>query len=194
MTEPATQPPSPAERFTSLVMHIARLLDDAHDTSLPRGDIAALRREDGATSPAFYKLAAIVFDDAFFPRSHALRDEAERRWARVAHLLARSGGQHVLGAARSLGAALAQAELAEPRLLRLLRSEGESLDVAARAAIAPLIQKAVPFDPRDLTALLLSAPHAGGRFHHEDGESVRRRIARDYYRATAKGEGEAKSS
>jgi hypothetical protein len=186
MTDP--QASSPSERFTRLVMTLARLVDDRHDGALPRGDIAALRREDGATSPTFYKVAALVFEEDVLPRAPALRDEGERRWARVVHTLALTGGQHGLvgPATPSTGAALALVELAEPRFLRFVRAEGEALDAAARAALAPLRQRAITFDPRDLAALVLSAPHPLGRFHHEEAEAVRRRLARDFYRTAAR--------
>jgi hypothetical protein len=180
--------PSASDRFTQLVMSVARLVNDQHDASLPRGDIAALRREDGATSPTFYKLAALVLDESTLPRAAALRDEAERRWARVVHLLAVTGGQHALGGqgVPTTGAALAKVELAEPRFLRFVRAEGDALDAAARAAIAPLRQRALTFDPRDLAALVLSAPHPSGRLHHEAADTVRRRLARDFYRTAAR--------
>lgn len=187
-----TPAPTPHQQFTSLVMRLTHLLDDSGDGALPRGDISALRREDCARSPTFYKLAALALDDAMRGSAH-LRDEAERRWARVVHVLARTAGQHALGAS-STGTALAEVELAEPRFLRLLRAEGEALDAAARAGLAPLVQRAIVFDPRDLAALVLSAPHPAGRFHHEDGESIRRRLARDFYRASAKAESDTKSS
>jgi len=180
--------PSASDRFTQIVLAVARLVNDRHDASLPRGDIAALRREDGATSPTFYKLAALVLDEERLPRPAALRDEAERRWARVVHLLALTGGQHALASpgVPTTGAALAKVELAEPRFLRFVRAEGEALEAAARAAIAPLRQQAATFDPRDLAALVLSAPHPAWRFHHEDADAVRRRLARDFYRAAAR--------
>ena len=194
MTQSEATPaqPTPQERFTSLIVTLSRLVDGATDHALPRGDISALRREDGARSPTFYKLAALVLEDVM-PASPALREEAERRWARVVHLLARTAGQHALSAP-STDTALAEAELAEPRFLRLLRAEGDAIDATSRAALAPLVQRAVTFDPRDLAALVLSAPHPKPSFHHEDGERVRRRLARDFYRAAAKAESDTKRS
>lgn len=183
MTDRTTETRNPRERFLATIMRLVWELDDNKDGALPRGDLAALRREDGARSPTFYKLAALVLHEELdLFRSEELLSEAERRWARVIHLMARTSGQHRAGAAR-FGAALAHAELAEARLLRLLRAEGDAVDSAARAAIAPLVQKAIGFDPLDLAALILSAPHPKRSFHYEDGDQVRRRVARDFYRA-----------
>jgi CRISPR type I-E-associated protein CasB/Cse2 len=174
---------SPRQRFLTLVSRLAHELDGSHEAAIPAGELATLRREDGALSPAFYKLAARVLEDELARYAYEpLRVEAERRWARVVHALAKLGGQHRPGAP-SFGRALAAAELAEPRFLRLVRAEGDALDAALRAAIAPLAQKAVSFDAADLAALVLSAPHPTWSFYFDDGEAVRRRIARDYYRA-----------
>lgn len=188
MTETGTTETSeatPWKRFAEQTMRVARLVDDG-DGALPRGDVAALRREDGARSPAFYKLAVLALPEVLdSPRRDADRDELERRWARVVHLLASSAGLHARGGS-SLGAAIAATGVAEARFLRLLRAEGGGVDVAARTVLSALVQKATPFDPLDLAALVLSAPHATARLHFEDAEAVRRRVARDYYRAQAK--------
>lgn len=175
---------SPRSRFYSAVTRLAYALDPGSDGALGPGDLAALRREDGARSPTFYKLSTALLHEELTDLHGARLDEAERRWARVVHLLARTGGQH-RSEAVGFGAALAQAELAEPRFLRLLRAEGDGVDAASRAALAPLVQKAIAFQPFDLAALVLSAPHPTWRFHFEDAEVVRRRIARDFYRTVA---------
>jgi CRISPR system Cascade subunit CasB len=170
--------------FGATVARLARALAGAEQGELSRGDVAALRREDGALSPTFYKLAATVLHDELLALpSEELLCEAERRWARVVHLLARTGGQHRSGALR-LGKALAEAGLSEARFVRLVRAEGDALDAAGRAAIAPLAAKAITFDPLDLAKLVLSTPHASGWcFHSEPGDQVRRRVARDFYAA-----------
>ncbi len=175
---------SPRSRFSSVVTRLAYALDPGGDGALGPGDLASLRREDGARSPTFYKLSSARLQDELSELHGVRLDEAERRWARVTHLLARTGGQHRTEAA-NFGVALAQAELAEARFLRLLRAEGEAVDAVARAALAPLVQKAIAFQPTDLAALVLSAPHPTWRFHFEDAEVVRRRIARDFYRTVA---------
>jgi CRISPR type I-E-associated protein CasB/Cse2 len=174
---------SPRQRFYRSVQRLASALDESTEGSLAKGEKAALRRDDGALSPTFYKLAASLLEAELDRYTYEpVRLEAERRWARVAHGIAKLGGQHLAGA-RSFGAALAVADLAESRFLRLLRAHGDALESALRAAIAPLDQKAVALDVVDLAALVLSAPHATQRFHFEEGEAVRRRLARDYYRA-----------
>ncbi len=186
MTDKKSEIRSPRERFLATTMRLVWELDDDKEGALSRGDLAMLRREDGTRSPTFYKLAALVLHEELEPfRSEELLSEAERRWARVVHLMACTSGQHRAGASR-FGAALANVELAESRLLRLLRAEGEAIDAAARAVLAPLVQKAAFFDPVDLAALILSAPHPKCSFHYEDGDQVRRRIARDFYRAESK--------
>jgi CRISPR type I-E-associated protein CasB/Cse2 len=195
MTDTASVPDvQPREKgFASLVREVCRALDERQDGHLSRGDIAALRREDGARSPVFYK-AAGLFLNAELAKAFGEQEltEAERRWARVVHLLARTAGQHVPGGPK-LGAALADANLAEARFVRLLRAEGDAIDAAARAAIAPLVQRAIPFDPVDLAALILSAPDS--RFPvRMDGDEIRRRIARDFYRAAAAQSKDAASS
>lgn len=172
---------SPRSTFSSAVTRLAYALDPRSDSALGLGDLAWLRRGDGARSPTFYKLSTTLLHDELSDLYGARLDEAERRWARVVHLLARTGGQH-RSEADGFGAALAQADLAEARFLRLLRSEGDAVDAAARAALAPLVQKATAFQPFDLAALVLSAPHPAWRFHFEDAEAVRRRIARNFYR------------
>lgn len=189
--EPSAAPvaqaePTPRQIFDQLITRLAHELDDRAQSPLPRGEIAALRREDGAMSPTFYKLAARVLEEVLGRHpSEPILMEAERRWARIVHALAKLGGQH-RPSSPSLGAALASADFSEPRFLRLLRAEGDALDAALRAALAPLVQKAVTFDASDLAALVLSAPYPTDRFHFEDGETVRRRLARDYYRAQRK--------
>lgn len=175
---------SPRKRFYSTVMRLSGALDDSTDGAFSRGDVAALRREDGATSPTFYKVASLVLDRELATLTGGALTEAETRWARVVHLLAKTSGLHRPGPP-SFGAALAHAELAEARLLRLLRAEGAAIESAARAVLAPLAQKAVSFDPVDLAALVLSAPHPRWRFHFEDTDTVRRRVARDFYRTLA---------
>lgn len=185
MSDDATPPKTPRQRFYGTVWRLAHALDSSQrETAFAAGDLSALRREDGARSPTFYKLSTLLLADELGQLRGEVLDEAERRWARVVHLLARTGGQHRTGAP-SFGAALAQSGVAEARFLRLLRAEGDAVDAAARAALAPLVQKATTFDPIDLAALILSAPSPAWRFHHEDTDAVRRRVARDFYRAAA---------
>ena len=181
--------PTRRSRFASVVTRLAREIDEGAEHPMPKGDLTALRRDGGARSPTFYKVAARLLSEVLDEyRSETALVAAERQWAMLVHLLACTGGQHRVGAA-SLGAVLAQAGLAEARFLRLLRAEGDSLDSASRAALAPLVQQALTFDPLDLAALVLTAaPNArtAASLHYEDRDSVRRRIARDFYRAEAK--------
>lgn len=139
----------------------------------PGGSLAALRRlrpeaPDGA---AFWRLVAEeapeLFDDE---RAQQVLAVVLRGMA-IAHPfhLPREGR-------RPLGTAMAEAGVAEARLLRLLRLGREEL-------------------PEELARLarLMAAKGDDGRFDWADaawllvaGESTRRRIARDYYRAEYK--------
>lgn len=180
-TEPSNEELRPSQHFFRTIAGLSRTLDDGASGAFSKGDIAALRREDGALSPTFYKVAALQLERELAQLRGERRDEAERRWARAVHLLARTAGLHTLNGP-SLGDVVAHAGLAEARFVRLLRAEGQAIEPAARSAIAPLLQKAARFDPRDLVAIVLSTPHPTWGFHFEDSETVRRRVARDYYR------------
>lgn len=179
-----TPPPTARQRFRRLIAALARDLDESSEHPLPRGLVVALRREDGGMSPRFYDLASSMLEEdlARWPGEPDLT-EAERRWARVVWVLAQLAGQHRPGI--SFGTALARARVAEPRVVRLLRAQGDALHAAVRAVVPPLLQQAIELDLTDIAALILSAPEPmrPGGFHAEEPERVRRRIARDFYRA-----------
>jgi CRISPR system Cascade subunit CasB len=150
------------------------------DKTLGPGDVAELRRlkpEDPA-SPAFFKLIVAAIDsDEQLPATGPARDAAEKRWAAVCQVAANTAGLHRPGA--KLGGALQQAGLSELRLVRLLRAEGETLFVEVRRLGQFLASKAQPFDLVELARLVLV----------QDGEladSLRRGIARNYFRQTKK--------
>jgi len=145
---------------------------------IPPGEVAALRRlrPDQPGGPAFWKIAvrhlepAELLADAGAP----WRDEEERRWAMVLAGMAEMKGLHRPG--RALGRVLAEAEVSEARVLRLLRAQGEdALAAAVRAVVHQLASGGHRVDWHDLAELIRSAgrPFEG---------SVRRRIATDYYR------------
>lgn len=150
------------------------------DRVLPPGDVAALRRlrpgEVGCA--AFWKLLATHLGREL-PAEGPARDEAERRWAVIVQALARMRGLH--DPRVRLGRALASAGLAEGRVLRLLRARHDNLADAVRVTAEFLANASIPTDHTEIALLILS----DGR---GDEETVRRRIARDYYAQTEKEE------
>lgn len=177
---------------------VVHLLADAI-AALPSGEQAELRRElatdrrGEAGGPAFWKLAARYLEpDQLGTADPPWRDQAERRWAFVTGVLAKLGDTHRRG--HSLGDALAAADVAEPRVLRLLRVEGEEiLYDTVRSVVQQLASQGEPVDGADIAELVLSSGSASW------AEKTRRRLARHYYRArlragattTASSEGES---
>jgi len=140
---------------------------------LSPGDVAALRRlrPEDLSVPAFWRVCVGHLSDVL-PEDGATRDEHERRWAVIMQAMAELRGLHVPSC--RLGHALAAADIAEARVLRLLRAGGESLFDSVRVIARHLATTATPVSCTDLALLVLS----DGR---TDDEPVRRRIARDYY-------------
>lgn len=161
--------PQPHENLATLIGRLAALID----RQLSPGDVAALRRSrpDSIDGPAFWRIAAVELADSL-EHDEPRRDEGERRWAVILQALAELRGLH--NPRRSLGDALADAEVNEHRVLRLLRASAESLFDAVRIIAHHLATKGVAFNCADLAWLVLS----DGR---SDEEAVRRRIARNYY-------------
>ncbi len=172
MTE--TPSPVPETSLASMVQRIAGLLEHGGGV-LSTGDVADLRRMEPRriASPAFYKLVGAVLDPELPPEG-ARREEVETRWAAAIVGLAHLSGLHRQGT--HLGSALVEAEFSEIRFVRLLRADVERLidDVPQLGRF--LAAKQTPADFTDAVRLLLSA----GR---SDEETVRRRLARDYYAA-----------
>jgi CRISPR system Cascade subunit CasB len=161
--------PQPHENLAALIGRLAALID----RQLSPGDVAALRRSrpDSIDAPAFWRIAAVDLAD-WLEHDEPRRDEGERRWAVILQAMAELRGLH--NPRRSLGAALADTEVAEHRVLRLLRASAEGLFDAVRIIAHHLATKGVSFNCADLAWLVLS----DGR---SDEEPVRRRIARNYY-------------
>ncbi len=139
------------------------------ENELDPGGVADLRRldPDRPSSPTFWRLVA--------PIDHAGdRQENERRWAVVLRTLAQLRGLHHPGA--YVGRKLAQSEIHERRLLRLLRARGESLAHELRTIGHLLAAKSVRLDVAGLAMLVFSDGKSWG-------EDVRRCVARDFYRA-----------
>ena len=161
-------PPEPP-RLATIVNSVAKTSKEV----LSPGDIAALRRlrSNDPSCSAFWRLAATQLAPVL-PEGGPARDEAERRWAVILQAMAEMTGLHAPG--RFLGRALASAGIAEQRVLRLLRADGEGLCDAVRVTSHFLASTATPADHVEIARLVLS----DGR---DDEEPVRRRIAREYY-------------
>lgn len=148
------------------------------ESVLGPGDVATLRRVvPGGEVPSFFW--HLVFDvleprHLLFEGDERVRDTAERRWLALVAGMATARGLHRRGV--RLGRALVDAGVSEMRFLRLLRRQGDALldEVATLARL--LTAKRQVVDWLDVVKLVLS----DGR---DDAETVRRNIARDYYRS-----------
>lgn len=137
------------------------------------GALAALRRAADRDSPpaAFYRLTVGILDKEYekLPDSGEWRDSFETRLSVVASAMATAIG---FLAPIPLGKALADANISEMRVLRLLEADESQLPQLVRGVVHQLVQKGQPFDPHDLAALVLNP----------DSPGPRRNIARDFYR------------
>lgn len=141
---------------------------------------AALRRaRHEEVCGEFLQVATPILDEDA-PKDGEFRNELERKWqlivAALAHGIWDDQTMIFSQGGTALGAALCNANVSEMRALRVLHGHGETLHSAFQACVRQLMTTARPFDPVQLADLILSdgAPHEA---------SVRRRIARDYYRA-----------
>lgn len=167
-TDPIETPRAPRPRATA-ALSLAAALQHASP-----GDQSALRRGGAGAHAAFYKLAAGSLADVL-PRDEGARVIAERDWALVAQIFAQLGPALLVPSA-SFGRALSAARVAEMRVLRLLRAEGDDLAPLLRHAAHQLGSRAQPVCPTQVADLVLSTDSDGS-------ERIRRRIARDYFAA-----------
>lgn len=136
------------------------------------GEIAALRRvgQKSWGVPAYWRVVSRILES----RGLVVSERDEKRWAVVLSALALLSGQHARGV--SLGRALASAGVSELRVERLLRAHDDALLDLIRPLAHQLASKGTSFDQATLADLVIS-----------DGtkreDSVRRAIARDFYRA-----------
>jgi hypothetical protein len=155
---------SPRRRIVAALRH-------ALDAADP-GTLAALRHGDPSSPPvAFYRVSVQALD-AHLPEGGTRRDALEMRWAVVVYAMSSAQG---LLARIPMGEAMAKADVAEMRLLRLLEAHGLQLADLVRHVVHQLVQKAQPFDPNDLADLVLSDDT-------EWAHAPRARIARSFYR------------
>ena len=151
---------------------IAKIAFEMDKDIVSPGDLASLRRArfEGSADPAFWRLAMRHLEPVGLLRD----EEDERRWLQILGGMAEMKGLHRTGARP--GRVLADADIAEARVLRLLRAHGETLHSVLRAAVHQLASGGRPVDWAGLAELVLS----DGKPAWE--EKARRRIARDYYR------------
>lgn len=156
---------SPEKSYQSVIHTLSRLMVKG---VIPAGDVAALRR--GRDGPAFWKIAVSHLE----PASLLVSPEDDQRWSVILAGLAKNPGLHQKN--RRFGRALAEAEISEARVLRLVRSHGHELHDALRGVVGQLSNAGQHFDWTRAAELVLS-----------DGkpweEKVRRGIALEYYRA-----------
>jgi len=161
--------------LTSVVGRVVHAIDRV----LSPGDVSELRRlkPSDASSPAFFKLMVSAIEpNMILPSGGRARDEIERRWAAVFQAAATLASFHQ--PRRPLGEALKSAGYSELRLTRLLRAQGDGLFNEVRTCAHFLASKAEPANLSDLAMLVLVTDT-------EKSESLRRNIARGYYRPQA---------
>ena len=169
-----------------LGQQITALAGELAAPHFPRGDLAALRRMDGARAdaPAFWRLAARHRLLGLAPPGPHTADH-EDRWALILKGLAlttptgRKEPAHDSG--MPLGRALFLEGFSEQRLSRLLAARGDALHGVAERCARFLAAKGRRFDWRQLAGLILAEGVS-----HERAETTRRAIARAYYDAEAK--------
>lgn len=169
----SAEAPSPRTAGDDRWAVIGKIAFEMDNEWISPGDLASLRRArfEGHAEPAFWRLAMRHLEPAGLLRG----EEDERRWLQVLGGMAEMKGLHRRGA--RAGRVLAEAEVAEARVLRLLRAHGETLPPLLRAVVHQLASGRRQVDWVDLAELVLSDGKPGWE------NNVRRRIARDYYRA-----------
>ncbi len=165
-----------ADTMSSTIGRIAGVLASS---GFPTADRAALRRisPDQPLPLTFYR-----FGVRYLPQGWDLSTARLRDWATiVAGIAIMSPNAHRpnLG----LGRALAEAGLSEARLERLLQSEGSIRRTLLLRAARFLAAKNQPCDWTDGAWFLLTPEH-----DIERRERIHRRIARDFYAASAQSE------
>jgi CRISPR type I-E-associated protein CasB/Cse2 len=143
------------------------------------GPLAELRRLDPTgplSEPALHRLLTNV------PES-TLYGDGLRRWALIVHAMALAAPDGLKAMTR-LGSTLFAAGLKEGRLVNLLDATGDELFTAVPRAVRFLVARGQSLNAFALADLVLSA----GRDDDAWAESVRQRIAQDYYRAEARSE------
>lgn len=170
-TSPQSSEPKTLRSIVSRIQH-------AFQGELSPADVAQLRRSHAGreTTVAEQKILAILVAPHWpaSSSSEAVADANDQAWAPVLCAMAHLGS--LMAPGPSLGEALAEAGLSEARLDKLLRSDPELLPDAIRTTAQFLASKGQRVNPLGFAELsvLRGAP----------AESVRRSIARQYFRHT----------
>ncbi len=157
--------------------HIARIAKRIAASDFGTGPLAELRRKDPqavSAAPSFHRLTAHMDDVSW-------AGDAPVRWAAMIQAMA-TGTRPGEGApAESAGKALAESGYSESRFARLLASRGETFRSQILLLARYMNGKQARFDWRDLGELVLVEG-----LREKRAETLRFRIARDYYRALDK--------
>ena len=174
MTQSHPDPaPTPEKTFDLIAASLSKMPGAAH------AELRRLRPEDPA-SPVFWTLVARYIEPHLGGHDSV---EKEKCWAVALNALGVLGSLHTPGT--RLGHALADAGLAELRLSRLLRARGELLHAEVRRTAQLLASKGKPANAAAFLTLLLNQDDS-----HPDpkrrrfAETIRRRLARDYFART----------
>ena len=174
MTSSLTQ--AHAASLSSIVGAIASDLRDF----MPKGDVAELRRMRPSDSPppAFWKVAVQRLEPAgqLSEYDSPSTDKRVQQWAAIVRSLAENFDLH--DPRIPAGRALAEADVTESRVLRLLRAHGSGLHDSLRVLSHTLSSKQQHANWTDFAYLILTDGTA-------KSEDVRRHMARHYYRAVA---------
>jgi len=164
-----TRPKEAGEAPPTLGSTIGSIAAAMRDGALGPGDLAELRRLDveAPDRPAFWKTLAWI------SKGEALPSEQETGWAIVLSSMARMAPFHHKPG-NAVGRVLGEAGVKEGRLMRLLRSHGPTFHDTVRRTCGLLAAHGLSIDWAELAALVLTR-------HPEKSESLRRKIARDYY-------------
>ena len=152
-----------------------RIAWELQEQVIPASDRSALRRirPGEVGGPAFWKIAVRHLETSgmLVGSDETRRQRQERQWSTI--LAAMAAGPP--SGRRTLGRALADVQVTEARVLRLLRAHEEALLDTVRAVVHQLSAAGCSFDWGDLAELVCSD---GATY----AEVVRRRVAYDYYR------------
>lgn len=163
----SSAPPS----LVNLIGTLAALMTNG---ALGTGDLADLRRLDvsAPARPVYWRLMT-----GWIAADRSLTPSEESRWAVILSGMARVGHNP----RQKLGAALAEAEYSEGRLMKLLRTEDANLPPLVRRTCVFLAAKGLDVDWTEFARFILTTDP-------EKHEAVRRQIARIYYAVKAKKE------
>lgn len=171
MNEPNAIDRRTIKKTTYDVAHLLR--------SMSRGDLSALRRmhPNGIMCPTFWR---VYVSHLALPDTLGVH-HLENRWAVILQSMATLLEGH--RPKQQIGTALAQAGIHESRVVQLLRASGEPLHDLVRVTARSLSIAAARFDHADIAHLVLSDGHdRNGGPEPSWEESIRRRIAYDFYK------------